>query len=166
MAESFIGEIRMFGGNFAPQGWAFCSGQLLQIAQYDALFSLIGTTFGGDGQTTFALPDLRGRIPIHRSGTHQQGEAAGMETVPLNANHLPPHSHPLFATTDAAADSSPANKVLAKPAGNIYGAPTNLVSMAANAVSTTGQAQPHDNMQPYLCVSFIISLEGIYPPQN
>jgi microcystin-dependent protein len=172
--DPFIGEVRMFAGNFAPQGWSFCNGQLLPIAVYDALFTLIGTTYGGDGQTTFALPDLQGRAPIHqgqRPGgiNFDIGGKAGVETVTLLNTQMPQHTHSALATTTA--DSkSPQGKVWSTDAGaNIAAwatAPTAGAAMSSNAVSVVGQNFAHQNMQPVLAISYIIALEGIYPPRN
>jgi len=174
MSQPFVGEIRMFGGNFAPAGWMFCEGQLLPISENEVLFQLLGTTYGGDGQSTFALPDLRGRVPIHRGqnpGTGSvftQGETGGVEAVTLNVSQIPAHSHPMLATNDAATTTSPGNNVLA--AGTVattagYGTDAPFTTLAAGAVSPVGGSQPHENFQPYLCVSFIISLFGIFPTQ-
>ena len=181
MADPFIGEIRMFGGNFAPMGWAFCDGSLMAIAQNDALFALLGTTYGGDGQTTFGLPDLRGRAPVHQ-GTVQGtqftiGQVAGVESVTLSTNQMPTHNHIVLST------SSPTGAV-AVPAGNtilsdeiLNPAPNPVpfaylsgggaaTSLAPNSVQPAGGSQPHDNMQPFLAISFIIALFGIFPSQN
>ena len=166
MAQPYIGEIRMFAGNFAPAGWMFCEGQLLPISENDALFNLIGTTYGGDGQSTFALPDLRGRLPLHQSGSFVLAQTGGQESVTLTANQLPSHTHQATAANSAPAGSNPTNSVLAKPVASIYNAGTNPVNMAASLISSTGGSQPHDNFQPYLCVNFIMSLFGIYPSQT
>lgn len=163
--DPFIGEIRMFGGNFAPVSWAFCNGQLLAIAEYDALYSLIGTTYGGDGQTTFALPDLRGRLPIHQGSGYSLGQAAGTESVTLTVNDLPAHNHAVLGTSAEVETSTPSG-LFATSADTSFYAPENpakAVAMSSAVVSPTGGSQPHDNMQPYLCVSFIIALEGIFP---
>ena len=169
MAEAFIGEIRMFGGNFAPQNWATCDGQLLVISENEALFNLIGTTYGGDGQTTFALPDLRGRLPIHQGSlqgsSYTQGENGGVETVTLTAGQLPAHTHALNGSTVAAASRSLAGNVSAKSTRSVYGTNT-TVPLAPAALAAAGGSQPHDNNQPYLCVNFIISLFGVYPSEN
>lgn len=170
MSDQYIGEIRMFGGNFAPQGWAFCEGQELSISENDALYSLIGTTYGGDGENTFALPDLRGRLPIHqgdRSGSsYILGAGSGTEEVQLDVNHLPAHSHTPRAS-DATADSlDPQGALPAHATRRVYGAPSQLTEMAPDTVGNTGGNQPHANLQPYLCVSFIIALVGIYPPRD
>jgi len=165
--EPYIGEVRMFAGNFEPLGWAFCSGQLLDIAQYDALFNLIGTTYGGDGQQTFALPDLRGRIPVHTGSAHVLGESFGREEVTLSQQNLPPHSHSMMASTNTASSAvGPNGGALATASGNIYGIGGTTKHLAANAVMVAGSSQPHDNMAPYLCVSFIICLFGIFPSPN
>lgn len=171
MSQPFVGEIRMFGGNFAPAGWAFCEGQLMAIAENEALFTLIGTTYGGDGQSTFALPDLRGRVPIHMGNGFVEGGTGGVEGVILTVNQIPGHSHPLLAT-DANQQLSPANALLATPTSTIDGLQpyaalsTNIANLVATTVQTSGGGQPHDNFQPYLCVSFIISLFGLFPSQS
>jgi len=161
----------MFGGNFAPRGWAFCSGQELPISESEALFSLIGTMYGGDGQTTFALPNLQGRIPVHQgvsaAGSNRGlGETGGTEAVTLIPAQLAAHAHSLLASTDAANTPNPSNALLARPADPLYAAPNALVSLSAQAVTSSGGSQPHNNIQPFLCVNFIIALEGIYPPRS
>ena len=168
MADPFVGEIRMFGGSFAPQGWAFCNGQLVQISQYDALFNLIGTTYGGDGQSTFALPNLQGRVPVHQGATFVMGQAAGAETVTLTLNQMPQHSHTLQASMNPGNQTNPpGNALAAVVAGSAYVQGIANVALASGSVSPApGGSQPHGNLQPYLCVSFIISLFGIYPSQN
>lgn len=180
MSDPFIGEIRMFGGNFAPLNWAFCNGQLLSISEYDALFALIGTTYGGDGQSTFGLPDLRGRIPIGEGSgpgltPRVIGESAGTETVTLTQNQLPTHSHTANVTSVTGDLPGPAiNAVpaaLASP-GRFYAAPSNVapqphtVAMNPASIGPAGGNQPHDNIMPSLCVSFIISLAGVFPSRN
>jgi microcystin-dependent protein len=170
MAQPYVGEIRMFAGNFAPAGWMFCEGQLLPISENETLFNLIGTTYGGDGQSTFALPDLQGRVPLHSgtlSGiTYQIGEKDGVESVTLSTQQMPIHTHPLLGAAVNGPDASPANALLANSTIiTPYAPETPLVQMAANAISAVGGNQPHDNMQPYLCVTFIISLFGIFPHQ-
>jgi microcystin-dependent protein len=167
MADPFIGEIKMFGGNFAPLGWADCSGQLMSIAQNTALFALIGTTYGGDGQTTFALPDLRSRIPIGVLGNNI-GSAAGAESVTLTSVQNPSHSHPA-ACGGNGTSASPLNGYWAKDAGLAVAEFSNQAPnalMAPDATSISGGAQPHDNIQPYLCIRYIIALEGIFPSRN
>lgn len=169
MAESYIGEIRMFGGNFAPEGWAFCDGRLLPIAGNEALFSLIGTTYGGDGQTTFALPDLRGRAPMDmgqgRGLTPRAiGELAGAETATLNADRMPAHNHAVAAASSKGTVVSPENAIWAATSDDTkYSNGNPGTTMAANALGSTGGARPHENMQPFQVISFIISLSGIYP---
>jgi microcystin-dependent protein len=165
MSTPYVGEIKMFGGNFAPLGWAFCDGALLPIAEYDTLFNLIGTTYGGDGQSTFQLPDLRGRLPVHQGGTFVIGETGGAEAVTLTAQQIPSHNHLLMATTAGGNQVSPANNLLANSLGNFqpYIQEDPDGSLAANTLQNVGGSQPHDNMQPYVCVSFIISLFGIFP---
>ena len=165
--DPFVGEIRMFGGNFAPQGWAFCNGQLLSIPEYEVLFTLIGTTYGGDGQSTFALPDLRGRLPLHQGPNHPIGMTAGVESVTLNVTQIPAHTHALVATSAAATSPVPGGALLAQAgdfAAYAHAAPT--TELVGGTVSPVGDGQPHDNVQPFLCVSFIIALEGLYPPQG
>jgi microcystin-dependent protein len=166
MSNPYIGEIRMFGGNFAPQGWAFCDGSLLPISQNDTLFALIGTTYGGDGQQTFALPDLRGRIPIHQGTGHVIGENGGSETVTLTTAQLPAHAHRL-ASGFAAMYGSPSGDAVADTgASAIYGTGAANVNMAPAASVDAGGNQPHNNLMPYQCVNFIISLFGIFPTQS
>ncbi|HLX11021.1 MAG TPA: tail fiber protein [Thermoanaerobaculia bacterium] len=166
MSQPYVGEIRMFAGNFAPAGWMFCEGQLLPISEYETLFNLIGTTYGGDGQSTFALPDLRGRIPVHFGNGFTLAETGGVETVTLTVSQIPAHSHPYLATTAIGNNANPAGRVVAalSAAGSEYLAPAaGTLPMAAAAISSTGGSQPHDNFQPYLCIDFIISLFGVFP---
>lgn len=172
MSEPFVGEIRMFAGNFAPRGWAFCDGQLLAVSQNDALFSLLGTIYGGDGRTTFGLPDMRGRIPIHQGqgpGLSQRplGSKGGQEQVTLNANRLPSHSHPWYASADAAEDSSPAGHTVATATGSdLYGT-SGARAMDTRAITPApGEGQSHGNLMPFLCIHFIIALFGIYPSRQ
>lgn len=173
MSDPFVGEIRMFGGSFAPAGWAFCAGQLMPISENDTLFTLIGTTYGGDGQETFGLPDLQGRIPIHAgqgpgiSQTYQLGEKAGVESVTLSAQQIPIHNHAFLASTNAANSTTPVNQVIAQSAQRaVYYEATTTTALATTAISPVGGSQPHDNMMPYLVVTFIISLFGIFPSQT
>lgn len=166
MAQPYVGEIRMFAGNFAPAGWEFCAGQLLPISENETLFQLIGTTYGGDGESTFALPDLRGRIPIHQGGGFILAETGGAEEITLTVNQIPAHSHPMLASAAAANNNSPGGAVTAQPTASIYNNSTAAVNLAATAISAVGGSQPHTNLQPYLCVSFIISLFGIFPSPN
>lgn len=166
MAQPYVGEIRMFGGNFAPAGWMFCEGQLLPISEYETLFNLIGTTYGGDGQSTFALPDLRGRVPIHQGNGFTLAETGGVEQVTLTVSQIPAHSHPTLASSSTASSSDPVGNVAGRVATAgvfAYGTDFPLTALAPQAVSAVGGNQPHENRQPYLCVSFIISLFGIFP---
>lgn len=173
MSNPYVGEIRMFGGNFAPEGWMFCEGQKLQISENSELFNLIGTTYGGDGQQTFALPDLRGRLPLHwgkgGGGDYQIGETGGVESVTLIVQQIPIHSHPMSGSTNAATTADPTNNVLSTaPLATTfpYGTDNPLTPLAASAVTALGGSQPHNNFQPYLCINFIISLFGIFPQPN
>lgn len=164
MAQPYVGEIRMFAGNFAPAGWMFCEGQLLPISEYETLFNLIGTTYGGDGQSTFALPDLRGRIPLHQGNNFILAETGGVEEVTLTTGQIPAHSHPLLASNDQANATTPQSNVGAAGLNTVtYYKDPPFVNLAPAAVSSVGGSQPHTNFQPYLCVDFIISLFGIYP---
>lgn len=177
MSEPYIGQIMMFAGNFAPRGWALCEGQLLSIAQNSALFSILGTTYGGDGRTTFALPDLRGRVPI-QPGTgpglspYTLGQSGGAENVSLLITNIPAHNHPLEASTAAGDSSSPQGAVPAvtvdpntqQPLNGYHSSPN--TTMAAASVGFAGGSQPHTNVQPYLSVNFIIALEGIFPSRS
>lgn len=172
MGQPFIGEIRMFGGSFAPAGWAMCQGQTIPISQNDTLFNLIGTTYGGDGQETFNLPNLSGRVPIHAGTnagtTFQIGEAAGVEQVTLTTQQIPQHTHPFICSTAAATDAAagqnviPANSIQVK----IYTPSPNTATMNAGSLQNAGGNQPHENMMPFLVVTFIISLFGIFPTPN
>ncbi|MBI5567113.1 MAG: phage tail protein [Chloroflexi bacterium] len=164
MAQPYVGEIRMFAGNFAPAGWQFCEGQLLPISENETLFQLIGTTYGGDGESTFALPDLRGRLPIHQGNGFILAETGGAEEITLTVQQIPAHSHPLLASGDLAQQSNPANQLLARsPGSDPYASDPPTIAMSAQAISSVGGSQPHTNFQPYLCVDFIISLFGIFP---
>ena len=171
MSEAYIGEIRMFAGDYAPENWTFCNGELLSISEYEALYTLLGTTYGGDGQNTFAVPDLRGRVPIHvgtnAGTTYTLGEKLGSETNTRQINELPAHTHTVKATSDAATVATPANNTWASTTDMFYSnASTDPVSMDPTAITPTGFNQPHDNMMPSLTISFIISLVGIYPTHS
>ena len=169
MSDPYLGEIRMFAGTFAPRGWALCQGQLLSISSYQALFSLLGTYYGGDGRTTFALPDLRGRFPMHASSGHPLGQKSGTETVTLSASELPPHSHSLRCNTERANATTPVNNVLATSASGDHqyvDPPSTTTNMYSNAVAASGGSQAHDNMSPFLCITFIIAVQGIYPSRT
>lgn len=171
MAQPYIGEIRMFGGNFAPAGWMFCEGQLLPIAENDALFTLIGTTYGGDGQSTFGLPDLRGRIPIHQGtgqglSTRVVGETLGTEWVTLSKSQMPVHQHPLAASGQATL-GDPGGRLLGNTGAQALYVDTDPgLTMSSDALVPRGGSQPHPNLMPFQCVSFIISLFGIFPTQS
>lgn len=164
MAQPYVGEIRMFAGNFAPAGWNFCEGQLLPISENETLFQLIGTTYGGDGESTFALPDLRGRIPIHQGNGFILAETGGAEEITLTVQQIPSHTHALLGTTSISNDASPANNVTAQTnTFDLYQSTPGGQPMASQSVGPVGGSQPHTNFQPYLCVNFIISLFGIFP---
>lgn len=160
----YVGEIRMFAGNFAPKGWEYCSGQHLPISEYQALFNLIGTTYGGDGQDTFALPDLRGRAPIHMNGSHVIGEWGGQEEVLLPLGEIPSHSHDAGASSANGSSDDPTGRVPARNAAGApqYGTAANA-SLSSGALLPAGGTTPHNNMQPFLCVHYIISLDGVFP---
>ena len=166
MSQPFIGEIRMFAGNFAPVGWAFCQGQIIPISQNDALFNLIGTTYGGDGQTTFALPNLSSRVPVHVGPGFALGQAGGAETVTLTTSQIPAHSHVPQASGTAAASTSPQGNVWAAATDTPYSPSAPASPMSGTAIGSAGGGQPHDNMLPFLVVNFIISLFGVFPSQT
>lgn len=163
MSQPYIGEIRMFAGSFAPVGWSFCNGSLLPISEYDTLFFVIGTTYGGDGESTFALPDLQSRVPIHMGNGYNLGQTGGAESVTLTTQQIPAHSHALIASTDVATLASPANAVTGQVASKLYRVPGATAPMNSGLLSGAGGSQPHDNMQPYLTINYIISLFGIFP---
>ncbi len=172
MGSPNVGEIRMFGGNFAPAGWAFCAGQQLPISQNEVLFNLIGTTYGGDGQETFDLPDLRGRTPLHAgqgpgiSQNYVLGETGGVESVTLNTNQIPVHSHAFVGSTNPATAASPSGAIFAAAvAAPLFYAGTPDVNLNSQSVQAVGGSQPHDNMMPTLAISFIIALFGVFPQQ-
>ncbi len=171
MASPFIAEIKMFGGNFAPRNFAFCNGQILAIAQNTALFSLLGTTYGGNGQTTFALPDLRNRAPLHPGqgpglSDRLLGETGGEDNHTLTTQEMPAHTHTVNASTTGAPSTSPTNRFPGQvPTLNLYGTATDA-TMAAGSVATVGGGLPHENRQPFLYVNFIIALQGVFPSRN
>jgi microcystin-dependent protein len=174
MSNPFVGQLKMFAGNFEPTGWMFCAGQLLPISENDVLFQLIGTTYGGDGQSTFALPDLRGSAPIHQ-GTSSQGttftigQKGGTENITLTTNQIPAHNHTLEASNNKGTSPDPTGNSPAVDASSIpnyVDNTNNLVNINSTALANSGGSQPHDNMQPYLAISFIISLFGIFPTQS
>ncbi|HWZ42549.1 MAG TPA: tail fiber protein [Candidatus Saccharimonadales bacterium] len=166
MSSPFIGEIRMFAGNFAPVGWAFCNGAIIPISQNDALFNLIGTTYGGDGQNTFALPNLQSRVPVHVGPNFVLGQAAGVESVTLTTSQIPAHSHVPLCSPNAGSQAGPGNGVWAVAGSNLYADTAPSVAMAPTALGSTGGSQPHDNMVPFLVINFILSLFGIFPSQT
>ena len=164
MAQPYVGELRIFAGNFNPAGWMFCEGQLLPISENETLFQLIGTTYGGDGESTFALPDLRGRLPLHQGNGYILGETGGVEEVTLTINQIPSHSHPMMGSSGNGSQSNPQNNVLASSTlVKLYSGEAADTAMAANAITSAGGSLPHTNFQPYLCVNYIISLFGIFP---
>ena len=170
MSEPFLAEIRIVGFNFAPRGWAFCDGQILPINQNQSLYSLLGTTYGGDGRTSFALPELRGRTPIHvgqDSGSdYRQGQKGGVETQPVSLNEMPAHSHTVAASNNDAVGDMATNNILARPGANEYAAFNSAKNMGAQTISTAGTGQAHNNMQPWLAVNFCIALQGLFPSRN
>jgi microcystin-dependent protein len=165
-SEPFIGAIFMFGGNFAPLGYAFCDGSLLSISQNDALYSLLGTTYGGDGINTFGLPNLQGRIPVHAAPSFVLGQTSGEENVTLTSNQMPGHTHAVNAVSATGNQTSPVGHLWAAASVPRYATPGTLVSLNGSAIGIAVGGQPHDNMPPFLTINFIIALEGIYPSQN
>jgi microcystin-dependent protein len=166
VAQPYVGEVRMFAGNFPPEGWMFCEGQLLPISENETLFQLIGTTYGGDGESTFALPDLRGRLPVHQGNGSVIGEAGGTEEVTLTVQQIAAHGHALLGSTAQAATNAPTNNTFAQSTGGTvfpYGTDQPLTTLHPSTVDSIGGSQPHTNFQPYLCVDFIISLFGLFP---
>jgi microcystin-dependent protein len=167
MAQPYVGEIRMFAGNFAPAGWMFCEGQLLPISENETLFNLIGTTYGGDGQSTFALPDLRGRLPMHFGNGFTLAETGGAEEITLTVPQIPSHTHAELVTDAVAAQTNPSSNFLAQSTqAKLYNSFPPNATMPAYVIGNVGGSQPHTNFQPYLCVDFIISLFGIFPSQT
>ena len=172
MAQPYVGEIRMFAGNFAPNGWMFCEGQLLPIAENEVLFQLIGTMYGGDGESTFALPNLQSRIPMHFGTgpdgvTYQQAEQGGVESVTLTVQQIPVHTHQMVGSTNTATASVPTSNVIGKSTAiDIFINAQPTTPLNAQAVTPVGGSQPHDNMQPFLCINYIISLFGLFPSQT
>ena len=170
MAEPFLSEIRIMSFVFAPKGWARCNGQLLPINQNQALFSLLGTTFGGDGRVNFALPDLRGRVPIHVGGGHTQGEAGGTESVTITQSQMPAHNHFAMGTNNNATQASPnpnaSSNAYARAGNQMYGTVGNQVAMSPSMVGNVGGSQPHENRQPFLVLNYIVALQGVFPSRN
>ncbi len=166
MSEPFLAEVRIVGFNFAPRGWAFCDGQILPINQNQSLYSLLGTSYGGDGRTSFALPELRGRSPIHVGNGHAQAEKSGQEGVTLNTADMPAHIHAEMASSDAVSSSDPTNRVTGTNAGKPYHSDGTAANMAADMLTNAGGGQAHNNMQPYLAVNYCIALRGLFPSRN
>lgn len=166
MSQPYVGEIRMFAGNFAPVGWAFCNGALLAISENETLFNLIGTTYGGDGQTTFALPNLQSRVPVHVGPGFALAQAAGAETVTLTTSQIPAHSHVPLCSNVLGTSADPTSNLWALAASNIYSDVAPTLAMASAAIGSSGGSQPHDNMIPFLVINFIISLFGVFPSQT
>jgi microcystin-dependent protein len=167
VAQPYVGEIRMFAGNFAPAGWMFCEGQLVAISELETLFNLIGTTYGGDGQSTFALPDLRGRLPVHFGNGFTLAETGGVETVTLTVSQITAHTHPYLGSSSVSNDPNPGGNVVGESTTiSLYESQAPSAAMAAGAIGSIGGSQPHNNFQPYLCIDFIISLFGIFPSQT
>jgi microcystin-dependent protein len=164
MAQPYIGEIRMFAGNFAPAGWMLCEGQILPISENDTLFVLLGTTYGGDGESTFGLPDLRGRLPLHQGSGFVLAQSGGTETVTLTSQQIPIHNHAFVTSTATATQLSPQNSLPGNSASiDLYREAVPGTGLNAQAIGPVGGNQPHNNLQPYLCINFIISLYGLYP---
>lgn len=164
MAQPYVGEVRMFAGNFAPAGWQLCEGQLLPISENETLFQLVGTTYGGDGQSTFAMPDLRGRLPVHQGNGFILAQTGGAEEVTLTVNQIPAHSHPYLASGSTGDQANAQNNVVAASLTlDWYIEDTATNAMSPQALTAVGGSQPHSNFQPYLCINFIISLFGIFP---
>ncbi len=166
MSEPFLSEIKLVSFNFAPKGWALCNGQFLPINQNQALFALLGTTYGGNGQTTFALPNLRGRAPIHMSSGHSLGEAAGSTAVTVNIQQLPTHLHSAMASSSSTGTQALPNGAFLGPLNNAYNAAASLTTLNPQSVTSVGGSQAHNNMMPYLTLNFCIALQGIFPSQN
>lgn len=166
MSEPFLAEIRIVGFNFAPRGWAFCDGQILPINQNQSLYSLLGTTYGGDGRTSFALPDMRGRTPIHVGNGHREGQKAGEETVTLSKAQMPYHEHTYGVSSSVGNSPDPRSASIGESSSLPYGAPATLVAMGTSMTASVGGGQGHENMQPYLVVNFCIALQGLFPSRN
>ena len=166
MAEPFLSEIRIFSFNFAPRGWALCNGQFLPINQNQALFALLGTTYGGNGQTTFALPNLQGKTPIHFGNNHTLGETAGAQSVTLTQSQMPAHTHTLQGTSNKAITNVPSGNVFARANTEVYNSASSLTTLSPTSVTNVGGSQAHNNMMPFLTLNFCIALQGIFPSQN
>ena len=165
MSEPFLAEIRIVGFNFAPRGWAFCDGQILPIDQNQSLYSLLGTTYGGDGRTSFALPDLRGRVPVHFGAGISLGQKGGEERVALDLTQIPSHSHALRGVADSADSANPAGNLLAGAGAEVYETPGDLSAMASASIGNTG-GQEHENMQPFRVMHYVIAITGLFPSRN
>lgn len=166
MSEPFLAEIRMVGFNFAPRGWAFCDGQILPINQNQSLYSLLGTTYGGDGRTSFALPDLRGRVPIHVNAEHREGQKSGEETHTLQTNEMPQHNHAAMASTSETGATTVTGNVLANGGDALYHDPPGTTTLISATITNVGGGQAHDNMMPWLALNFCIALQGLFPSRN
>lgn len=172
MSNPFVGEIRIFAGNFAPNGWAFCDGRLLAISEQETLFNLIGTTYGGDGQSNFALPDLRGRAPVHQGqgpglSNYTQGQTGGQETVTVTTQQMPAHGHSFLASTSGGSSSNPQNNVIGSPPSvTLFIEDVPALALTPQVVTQTGGSQPHENRMPYITINYIISLFGVFPSQS
>ncbi|WP_433944209.1 phage tail protein [Paenibacillus sp. SN-8-1] len=165
MSEPFVGEVRLFANNYAPKGWMFCEGQILNINQNQTLYSLLGAVYGGDGVTTFALPDYRGRVPIHVSQTIPLGTSQGEAAHTLTVNEMPQHTHQVSASSNPASTGSPTGNSWAV-FDNAYNPPATMVQMSSSAIGVSGGRQPHNNMQPYQCLNYAIAIQGIFPSRN
>jgi microcystin-dependent protein len=166
MGTPFLGEVKIIAWNFPPKGWAFCNGQLMPINQNQALFALFGTNYGGNGQTTFGLPDFRGRVAMHMGAGFILGEHAGEESHTLTMSEMPAHTHNLMASAVAGNTQSPANNFMARDQNNVYGTTSNLTTLKPSSVTNVGGSQAHSNMQPYLTVNFVVALIGVFPSRN
>lgn len=170
MSEPFLAEVRIVGFNFAPRGWAFCDGQILPINQNQSLYSLLGTTYGGDGRTSFGLPDMRGRVPIHVGNGHREGQKDGEETHTLQGNEMPQHNHVFYASASTANQPLSSGVLARTTAGDIYRdsslVPTGLTTLRSGTVTNVGGGQAHDNMMPYIAMNFCIALRGLFPSRN
>jgi microcystin-dependent protein len=166
MSEPFLAEVKIYGLNFAPRGWAFCDGQIMSINQNQSLYSLLGTTYGGDGRSSFGLPDMRGRVAIGSSTQYREGSKGGQETHTLTASEMPTHSHTAVTANEGASSNNPTNMLLGNPNTNIYGIKQKDTNFNSATLSSRGGSQPHNNMQPFLAINYCIALQGIFPSRN